>query len=327
MNSDFKAYLLEATQATECEEVEIIQSLWSGYGKIIRYGLQGCSRKTVVVKSISLKETGSHPYGWTGEISHKRKVKSYEIERNWYQDWSSACNLDCRVPEFIGFFAQGKDEYIIMEDLDAEFPIRKASVNLEELKACLSWLANFHARFMQESPKGLWKEGTYWHLDTRPEELESIEDLELKNKAPKIDALLRECHHQTILHGDAKLANFCFSKNGREVAAVDFQYVGGGCGMKDLAYFLGSCLPESDLFELEEDLLNFYFQELKMALRRLNENRNGSLLDFDELEGEWRRMYPLAWADFLRFLLGWKPNHEKINSFSLEKLKAVLETI
>jgi Ser/Thr protein kinase RdoA (MazF antagonist) len=60
-------------------------------------------------------------------------------------------------------------------------------------------------------------------------------------KAAVIDQVLNNCSYQTIVHGDAKLANFCFSKEGA-VSAVDFQYVGGGCGMKDVAYFLGSCL-------------------------------------------------------------------------------------
>ena len=80
--------------------------------------------------------------------------------------------------------------------------------------------------------------GTYWHLDTRPEEFEKIEHKQLKSKAHRIDEILKECEFQTIVHGDAKLANFCFSEHGEGVAAVDFQYVGRGCGMKDVTYFL-----------------------------------------------------------------------------------------
>ena len=34
----------------------------------------------------------------------------------------------------------------------------------------------------------LWESGTYWHLETRPDELEELEDLDLKNAASAIDA-------------------------------------------------------------------------------------------------------------------------------------------
>jgi len=37
MNPDFKKILLKETKASNCEEIEVIQSLWSGYGKISRY--------------------------------------------------------------------------------------------------------------------------------------------------------------------------------------------------------------------------------------------------------------------------------------------------
>ena len=54
----------------------------------------------------------------------------------------------------------------------------------------LSWLAHFHATFMGKNPEGLWKIGTYWHLDTRPDELEALEDLSLKKAAPLIEIIL-----------------------------------------------------------------------------------------------------------------------------------------
>jgi Ser/Thr protein kinase RdoA (MazF antagonist) len=98
----------------------------------------------------------------------------------------------------------------------------------------------------------LWKIGAYWHLDTRPHELEALEDMELKNSAKQIDTMLNNTKHQTIVHGDAKLANFCFDKSGSRCAAVDFQYVGHGCGMKDVAYFMSSAIEPEDCEMMEE---------------------------------------------------------------------------
>jgi hypothetical protein len=320
MPSDFINELLKVTDASECKEVEVIQSLWSGYGKISRYELINSPHKTVVVKSISLNQVINHPRGWNTDSSHNRKVKSYEVETYWYEHWNQLCNANCKTPNFIGSFSEGKDQWIILEDLNSNYPKRKESLSFSEVKNCLKWLANFHGTFLNHDPKELWQVGTYWHLGTRPDELEKIEDPEIKTKAHKMDALLTACKYQTIVHGDAKLANFCFSENGTEVSAVDFQYVGGGCGMKDVVYFLGSCLGGKELELYENDLLNYYFSELKKA-------RNTTKIDFNELEVEWRRLYPVASADFTRFLLGWMPSHQKINTYNLEIMARVIAVL
>jgi len=319
MNSDFKDYLLKATKSSGCEEIEIIQSLWSDYGKISRYQLDDSPQNTVVVKFISLNKSTEHPRGWNTEYSHNRKVKSYEVETYWYEKWNQLCINNCRVPQFIGSFSEGKDQWIILEDLNANFPLRKHQLSFSEVKVCLKWLANFHGTFLNHSPSGLWEVGTYWHLKTRPDEFEKIEHQELKSKAPLIDELLNQCKYQTIVHGDAKLANFCFSENGKSVAAVDFQYVGGGCGMKDVAYFLGSCLSSAECELYENELLNFYFSELEKSFESSTFN-----FDFKELEDEWRKMYPVACTDFTRFLLGWMPSHQKINNYNLNLMNSVL---
>ncbi len=147
--------------------------------------------------------------------------------------------------------------------------------------------------------------------DTRPDELMALDDEALKGAAAQIDHLLRTAHFQTFVHGDAKLANFCFPDNGEQVAAVDFQYVGGGCGMKDVAYFIGSCLYESDCERYEAVLLDYYFARLGEALKMRN-----SSIDIAAVEQEWRALYPLAWTDFHRFVKGWSPGHWKIHSYS-----------
>jgi len=179
------------------------------------------------------------------------------------------------------------------------------------MKPCIAWLANFHATYMSERPGGLWRTGTYWHLETRPDELKALSDKPLKQTAKAIDSILRRSPFQTFVHGDAKLANFCFSSKGREVSAVDFQYVGGGCGMKDLAYFAGSCLYEDECERMESQILDFYFQNLNKALKQKQKEIN-----FKKLEENWRKLYYFAWADFHRFMKGWAPGHYKKTSYS-----------
>jgi hypothetical protein len=278
--------------------------------------------KTVVVKFIALNQSNEHPRGWNTDYSHNRKVKSYQVETHWYEKWNHLCIHNCSVPKFIGSFSKGKDQWIILEDLNLNFPLRKHQLDFSEVKVCLKWLANFHVTFLNHSPSGLWEIGTYWHLETRPDEFKKIEQQELKSKAHLIDQLLNKCHYQTIVHGDAKLANFCFSENGKQVAAVDFQYVGGGCGMKDVAYFLGSCLSSSECELHQNELLDFYFSEIKKALEFSTHNIN-----FKDLEQEWRKLYPIACTDFTRFLLGWMPSHQKINDYNLNLMHSVLSKL
>lgn len=315
MDQYFQNCVLKATGASSLNEIEVIQNLWSGYGKIIRYELSESKYQRVVVKHVKLPDSGNHPRGWNTDLSHERKIKSYKVETAFYQKYSSFCDDSCRIPKCFAVERNGEEVLMVLEDLDESgFPARKSSVSWSEIEACLKWLANFHATFLNESPDNLWQIGTYWHLDTRPEELEELTDNRLKQAARKIDETLNTCKYKTFVHGDAKLANFCFSKDGTEVAAVDFQYVGGGCGMKDVAYFIGSCLYEEDCEKLESQLLDTYFMALSNAVSMKN---NG--IDFSELENEWRNMYPMAWTDFHRFLKGWSPGHWKINSYS-EKL-------
>lgn len=312
MNDLFRESILNATGATDLVETETIQSLWSGYGKIARIELVGTEIKTVVLKIVRSPEGGDHPRGWNTNLSRERKLKSYQVEAAWYSRWSDRCAEQCRVPRCYALENQGEESLMVLEDLDqAGFPIRKSDVSQIEIDACLSWLANFHATFMGESPIELWDQGTYWHLDTRPDELEALDDKELKNAASQIDKTLNNSPFKTFVHGDAKLANFCFSRDGASVAAVDFQYVGGGCGMKDVAYFIGSCIHETNCERLEHQLLNTYFGYLKSAL-----TRSGKSIDFDALEANWRSLYPIAWTDFHRFLKGWSPGHWKLNSYS-----------
>ncbi len=144
-------------------------------------------------------------------------------------------------------------------------------------------------------------------------------DSPLKESAILIDEKLYQSSFKTIIHGDAKLANFCFTKDGYTAAAVDFQYVGGGCGMKDVAYFLGSCLTEEECTMSVPIYLEFYFKALA-------QNIDNDRFCFQDIEKEWRELFPFAWADFHRFLKGWSPSHWKINDYSEKITREVVES-
>ena len=88
--------------------------------------------------------------------------------------------------------------------------------------------------------------------------------------------------------------------------------------MKDLAYFIGSIFDSRECESTEKEILNIYFKELKLSVDTL-----GKQVDFEKMEREWRCLYPFAWADFIRFLMGWRPGHWKINDYSLKMLRKV----
>ena len=304
MNEYFRSVILKTTGASSLFDKEVIQELWSGYGKIIRVGLENASVDSVVIKHVQAPKYKNHPRGWNTDIGHQRKVKSYQVETNWYERYSK--DSAARLPQCLAIETRDDEVLMVMEDLDeAGYHLRKNVLTWEEIVACLAWLAKFHASYLGKIPNGLWEVGTYWHLDTRPQELAILDDRVLKEAAPLIDEKLNTCEFKTFVHGDAKLANFCFAEDG-EVGGLDFQYAGGGCGIKDVAYFIGSCLNEDECERLEAQILDTYFTHLQNELKERNQ----------ALENEWRSLYRVAWADFHRFLKGWSPGHWKINSYS-----------
>lgn len=320
MSEVWKKLVLDNTAAIDANKFESVQSLWSGFGEIFRVQLQPESLGTLIVKQVLPPEQTHHPRGWNTDRSLMRKLQSYDVESYWYQSWSQQCNDKCRVPECIASIQEGTKSWILLEDLDAAgFNRRLSGLTAEQAKPCLSWLAEFHARFLHAEPQGLWPVGTYWHLNTRPDEFSVMQEGMIKDIAVDLDQLLSNCSYRTLVHGDAKVANFCFNDDISEVAAVDFQYVGGGCGIKDVAYFFGSCFDEQDCERFIPALLDYYFDQLTGA----TENH----IDNNALEREWRDLFAPAWTDFYRFLLGWLPKDADINSKTHKKINSYTEKL
>jgi hypothetical protein len=118
------------------------------------------------------------------------------------------------------------------------------------------------ARADEAVQAGLQPQGTYWYLDTRRHELESVAwrgwQGRLRRAAPALDQRLKADPHQCCVHGDAKAANMLWE--GGELAMCDFQYCGKSCAAKDLAYLL--CCAASDGDRHEAAHLETYLAEL-----------------------------------------------------------------
>ncbi len=353
--NDLERLVCQVTGATGVARWDRLQSLWSGYGEIVRAELtspievDGVTTRSVIVKHVEPPSARHHPRGWSTSRSHERKLRSYAVEMVFYQRFAPRCTGACRVAAAHDCRAandpDGDRWVFVLEDLDAAgFSGRRSDPSHEEIVGCLNWLAEFHATFLGTEPEGLWPVGTYWHLATRPDELAVMSDAELRKAAPHIDERLNQCRYQTLVHGDAKVENFCFDDSrskGRgtsktrttstpygsdptcgTVAAVDFQYVGGGTGMKDVAYFFSSCLDSRQCEAHAAAYLDSYFTALRRAILRRN-----LALDPRALESEWRALYPLAWADFYRFLEGWAPGHYKIHPYSQRMTRDALASL
>lgn len=316
-----------------------IQSLWADYGTIseLELEVEGAEEEgekkrkettTVIVKRVK------PPRGDSGDIGHQRKLDSYVCEAAFYQHCARRTiegGAAIAEPLLIST-SESSDEKksfsltLVLSDLRPTHPyFARGGLKPEQLQASLRWLARFHAvwwgcRGENESdnknndddypilPKELAdREGTFWHLDTRPEEWAAIPGdgggflSNLKREAKGIaDELKAEAKEfSTLNHGDAKAANFCWSSSPTSAAAYDFQYVGRGVGARDVAYLLSSAGSSCD--EQLESSLDFYFGRLQEDLRSLGKISEAEKYTREILMYHFR----LSTADFVRFMAGW----------------------
>lgn len=265
-----------------------VQRLWRGYGEVERIALDG-EESSLILKRIQ-------PPGGS-DAGHRRKLKSYQVEIAWYLG-SLPAGLG-RLPHCFAALPPNADGAcaLLLEDLSAAgYPRGARRLSLRQRAAAIDWLAALHAAFVDRPlPDGLWAEGSYWQLDTRREEWGRIRG-PLAQAAETLHARLTEIRYRSVVHGDAKPANMCFSA-ADEVAMVDFQYVGGGCGMRDLAYLLDDVCQAG--LAAAEPWLDRYFQALAARLPGARAQAVAT---------EWRPLFPLALADYHRFLAGWLPD-------------------
>jgi hypothetical protein len=254
-----------------------------------------------VIKHVAPPSRNQQSYG------DRRKADSYQVEANFYEHIAEQLAHDhgvCLPRPYLVEHGPASGEITICMSLLEGDGIYTS--NSEAVKGALTWLAKFHAAYWGDAEvdrvvkdAGLQRMGTYWHLDTRPDEHASMSrrgwEGRLKSAARAIDSCLKRDPMQCLVHGDPKDANIMLLDRTREVALYDFQYCGKGTPTRDLAYFLCSSCDEDD----EEELVVYYHNQLVEHLSRSKPRVTPPTLEHlkDSLE--------LAFCDFCRFMSGW----------------------
>lgn len=112
MKEEHQDLVLRACGASSLRVGATLQTLWSGYGEIVRLHLEGCERPSVVVKHVKFPAEAAR----SADRSHLRKVRSYQVETHWYQNYST--NEGCRTPACLAACSHGDEMLIVLEDLD-----------------------------------------------------------------------------------------------------------------------------------------------------------------------------------------------------------------
>lgn len=298
----------------------VLGSLWAGYGQLVSVQATNVYNKQC---SLVIKHFIPPRRRHDGSEDHCRKVRSYSVESWFYRGISSRMReRGVLVPELKGVLEED-GVMIVMSDLcehGTYYTKRGNQLNLEEGKALLSWLAKFHAVHWRtrDPPQGLWDEGSFWQLGTRREELDDMEEVWVRRglnrkTAEDIHEAIVKSRFRTVIHGDAKAANFFFYPAGQHdgsllIGGYDFQYSGMATPLRDVAYVM-CCSIKGDLVEAcEDELLSHYYTELTRALRPDDADE----YSMEELEV----MYELCVVDLARFMSGsrWWGNTEYIEN-------------
>ena len=277
--------------------------LWAGMGTIIVVKTETeSSTHEFIVKHVVPPRRKSRSLG------DRRKADSYLVEANFYEKLAPRLieehGLALPVPYHVER-DDGNDEVIIcMSRLPGSPAYLDSS---ESINSVLDWLSTIHAATWGTAEEvdalveevGLQPTGTYWHLDTRPDEHSNMSrrgwEGRLRLAARAIDERLKRDAMQCCVHGDAKDANILLDHDGATMTArmYDLQYCGRGCPAVDLAYFLCVAVGGVDRIYIE-----YYHQRLVEKLRGRGRRDVPALNDLEE-------SIDLALCDFQRFMCGW----------------------
>lgn len=230
-------------------------------------------------------------------------------------------------------------------------------LSVTQVHSALSWLARFHGESWAYLPMGiddfilppldearhrrdvgertnLWRNGGYTYLATRRQEYVNLEqnaDSEWSDKlccpiegSKSVAELVAEFlaprgrRFEVFVHGDVKSENMVSDHSGEKVAFFDFQYIGLGLGVSDLAKLLTCSVPLDQLLDAptttngdaatptiaysmplcpgEKALLQAYWAALQPFAERASVHYSWEL---------FLRHWEAALVDWLRFQASW----------------------
>ena len=264
--------------------VKNVCRLWAGMGHVYELSF-GTPTNRLIVKCVNPDPSQ------VDSLGGRRKVASYQVEANFYERYAERLidDHDLQLPRPLHVEHNGNQTIICMSKLEND----SKHGNVEE--EVIKWLAKLHAATWKSDAEGLQPSGSYWYLDTRPDEHADMPRTgwqgRLKRAARAIDSRLQRDPMQCIIHGDAKDANILWTKDGK-VAMCDFQYCGKGPPTRDLAYFLCSSSNPCQ----EDAFLRAYYETLIQLLPNTVTNPS-----FEQL----KESLELAYCDYARFMSGW----------------------
>ncbi|KAF2431274.1 hypothetical protein EJ08DRAFT_194763 [Tothia fuscella] len=199
--------------------------------------------------------------------------------------------------------------------------------SFDRAKLCLPPLEHFKKTHTTVADEGVWLNGGYTYYATRLDEFgdlcqsesewrgplcgglssedgaASLASIVAKFLAPTISGERHVLDYETLIHGDVKSENLFTTASGDAVAFFDFQYVGLGLGVCDLAKLFTCSVPQESLEEDvaeemgmgigEEKLLRYYLDKLKSV--------SGKDYDWNVFVRHWET----ALVDWLRFQASW----------------------
>lgn len=276
-----------------CEKdvkVKSVCRLWAGMGYIYDINVRGDFH--IIVKHIVPPPKQSRSFG---DI---RKATSYEVEANFFRHLAPHLIAEHKLSIPVPYHVENDSDNsitICMSRLEGSPGYLSDD---DQIHAVLKWMATLHAATWGKADnlveeKGLQPIGSYWHLDTRPSEHDSMPrrcwEGRLKRAARAIDERLKRDPMQCVIHGDLKDANMLFSNN--SVGIYDFQYCGRAPPTVDLAYFFCVAVGNAD-----DAYLEFYHNQLVSLL-----GTSCKPPTFTQM----KESLSIAFCDLQRFMSGW----------------------